>query len=115
MPTPPGFNNTVIHVTFPTLGGLNAVIEDQNNTGYWLTDLRFIGSTDAFLLFCKYNIGIYGYVADQKLNQVAANQASLDADKATENDSGYWPTGIFPTPDAELFVLYQQLDQPPAP
>lgn len=114
MASPPGFNNTVIVVTGSPVGPteINAELATQNAAGYWMTSMEFVDANTALLLFVKTN-AIYGYTADQKVNQVAANQSAMDADKAAETPDGWWPTGIFVTPGGDALVLYQQLDSVP--
>lgn len=115
MPTPPGFNNHVRRIDTPTAANLNTEIAAQNLAEYWLTDIKFLDEDTAFLLFCKNSQSILGISYNQKVNEVAADQWSIDADKTTEQAIGYWPTGIFPTPGGTLLIGYTHLDEPPLP
>lgn len=116
MPTPPGFDNKVIRVTTPTAANINTELAAQNLELYWATSIEFLpDESAAFILFCKTATALFGNPFNQKVNQVAANQAAIDADKAAELPLGFWPTGIFITPGGSLFILYQQLDEVPLP
>jgi hypothetical protein len=110
MASPPSFNNTVILVTGSPVGAseINAELVTQNVAGYWMTSLEFVDANNAVLLFVKNNTA-YTPAKDQKVNAVAVSQAAIDADKATEIASGWWPTGIFVTPGADLLILYSEL------
>lgn len=113
MPTPPGFNNHVRKVD-ANQTAINDELASKNLDQYWATDIKFIEDS-AYLLFVKNQLALFGETFNQKVNVVSQSQAALDADKTTEQASGYWPTGIFPAPDGTLFILYQQLDSPPPP
>lgn len=112
MPIPAGFDNIVRLVTGSPVGAteLNSEIATQNAAGYWMYGFYFVDANTAVLIFGKYNAA-YGYTANQKVNAVAANQAAIDADKATETASGYWPTGLVVTPGGSLMIAYQLLDE----
>lgn len=114
MPIPSGFDNTIRVVTGSPVGAteINAELATQNAAGYWMTSLEFVDANTALLTFVKNNAA-YGYTADQKVNQVAANQSAMDADKATEILTGFWPTGTFVTPGGVALVQYQALDTIP--
>jgi len=109
MPIPTGFDNTVRHVSGSPVGAteINAELVTQNTADYYMTALVFTGANDAFLLFAK-NLDP-NVTWGQKVNQVAGNQTALDADKATEEGNGNYPTGVFVTPGGNLLVFYQQL------
>ena len=112
MPIPSGFDNMARVVTGGPVGAteINAELATQNAASYWMTSLEFVDANTAVILFGKFNAA-YGFTALQKVNAVAANQAAVDADKATEIAGGYWPTGIFVTPGGALLIGYQLLDE----
>jgi hypothetical protein len=110
MPIPTGFDNKVIRVTASpvTASDLNTEIAAQNGDDFYMTNLMFTDANNAFLLFAK-NLGGTGTTWSQKVNEVTQTQAALDADKATEEGNGNFPTGLFVTPGGGLLVFYQQL------
>lgn len=111
MPIPTGFNNTVrlVSATPVVAADINTELATQNSAGYSMTSLVFIDSDNAALLFVKQD-ATYAEIGPQKVNLVAASQAAIDADKATEIATGYWPTGMFVTPGGDLLICYQQLE-----
>lgn len=115
MPIPAGFDNTVILVSATPVAAsdINTEIAAQNGNDYAVSSMEFIDADNVALLFLKMDSATYGYPLDQKVNQVAATQAAIDADKAAEIANGYWPTGIFVTPGDDLLILYQLLDAVP--
>ena len=116
MPSPPGLVN-LVRITANDAASINSEITTQNTATFWLTDIKFDNAGQALLLFVKTNYTGYGYTADQKVNSVDIDQTDIDADIAAEAPNGYFPTGIFvdnSVPDM-VYILYQQLDIPPAP
>lgn len=111
MPIPAGFDNTVRLVTGSPVGAseINAELTTQNAAEYWATSLEFVDANNALLLFGKFDAAAYGYTQAQKVNLVSGSQAAIDADKATETASGWWPTGIFVTPGGAILILYQRI------
>jgi hypothetical protein len=109
MPIPTGFDNQVRHISGSPVGAseLNTEIAAMVDDDYYLTDLKFTDEDNAFLLFAK-NLDP-NVTWGQKVNEVAGNQTALDADKATEEGNGFYPTGVFTSPNGTLFVFYQQL------
>lgn len=108
MPIPTGFDNKIRRVTASPVAAsdLNTEIAAQNTAGYWISDIKFTDANNAFLLVAKsFDTTTWG----QKVNLVTQTQAALDADKATEEGNGNYPTGVFVTPGGGLLVLYQQL------
>jgi hypothetical protein len=108
MPIPTGFDNLVRRVTATpvTAADINTEISTQNGAGYWMTSLIFTNADNVFMLFAK---NLSGFTWPQKVNIVAQTQAALDADKATEEANGNYPTGVFATPGGDLIVFYQAL------
>lgn len=111
MPIPAGFDNSVILVTGSPVGAaaINAELSTQNAAEYWATSIEFVDANNALILFCKFDAAAYGYMQAQKVNLVTATQVAIDADKATETASGWWPTGIFVTPGGATLILYQRI------
>lgn len=119
MPIPLNFDNTVklVEGSPITTVECNAMITTMNAAGFWFTDMKFINTANALMLFVKMD-AIYGYTQAQKINEVDYTQAALDADKAAEIINGWWPTGIFIRPigdeiDPTPFIHYQRLDELP--
>lgn len=109
MPIPTGFNNQVRRVTASpvTASDINTEISAMNADDFYMTDLKFTDANNAFLLFAK-NLDA-SITWSQKVNEVTQTQAALDADKATEEADGNYPTGVFVTPGGALLVFYQTL------
>lgn len=109
MPIAPGFDNQIRRVTASpvTAGDLNTEIAARLDDDYYMSDLKFTDADNAFLFFAK-NLDP-SVTWGQKVNEVAQTQVALDADKATEEGNGFYPTGVFTTPGGTLLVFYQQL------
>jgi hypothetical protein len=104
----PTYDNKVIIVTGSpvTVSDLNTAIAGANSDQYWVQYVQFIDANTAALLANFYNGASFGFDATQKVNQVAANQAAVDADKAAEALNDYMPTGLSLTPGGDFLILY---------
>jgi len=109
MPLPTGFDTKVRLVSNTPVGAaqLNAEITTQNGNGYACGAIAFVDDDNALLFFTKAGDGDLANVYPQKVNQVAATQVALDADKATEAGNDYFPTSVYTTPAGVVFVMYQ--------
>jgi hypothetical protein len=108
MPLITGFDTKVRHVTNTPVGAadLNTEITTQNGNGYACGAIVFTDDNNALLFFTRAGDAPLDQVFPQKVNQVAATQVALDADKATEAGNDYYPTAVFTTPAGLLFVMY---------
>lgn len=104
----PTFDNkvTIVTATPVTAADLNTAIATLNAAGYWVSFIQFVDANTAALLAILTNVTAYGNPATQKVNQVAANQAAVDADKTTEAALDYLPTGLSLTPGGALLIIY---------
>lgn len=108
-PLPSGFDNKVRIVTnTPVVAAdINAELTAQFALNYWCFNIIFTDADNAFMIFGRFNDLVEG--APQKVNLVAQTQAAIDADKTTQLIDGYYPTGLFATPDGDLLILYSQV------
>jgi hypothetical protein len=97
---------TIVTATPVTVSDLNTAIAALNSDKYWATIIQFIDANTAAILANFFNGASFGYSADQKVNQVAANQSAVDADKAAEALNDYMPTGLSLTPGGDFLILY---------
>lgn len=108
MPVPSGFDTKVRLVSNTPIAAsdLNTEISTQNGAGYTMIDLKFLDDDNAFLTFIRAGDPPLDAVTPQKIKLVAANQAALDLDNATEQALGYYPLVTYTTPAGLLFVQY---------
>lgn len=112
-----GIYDNKIRVVNSNATDLNTEITTQNAANYWLQRVEFDEAGLAVMLFTKMSSAAFENPAPQKINELDIDQTDIDADIAAETPNGYYPTGIFIDVNtaAKVWILYQQLEVPPAP
>lgn len=110
------FYNNRVRAVASTATDINAEIAAQNAEDYLVSAVTFNAADVAFLLFTLNSYPEVVPTTAQKVNAVGPTQADIDTDTAAEAEDGNVPTGVFADPGSgQFFILYQQLNDAPAP
>lgn len=110
------YYQNLVKVTTEDPAVINALLATMNADDYVASNIVFDADGNAAVLFTKNTATTFVPITAQKVNTMAVDQATVDADVLAEAEDGNVPTGIFTSATGSTFyILYQQLNGGGAP